>query len=144
MNSNKTILVNDKDNVIYYLPSILFNRKKPIKLLFKLPIIIALLIFGYGYYKPNISFIVFVTFFISALIISILSAPRKLVFDKKGLKYHIFWKIKWSNFIDISYDKNELTIKTKNKKNRIIKMVKQQDFDFVAKYLNKKKKDFNE
>jgi len=144
MNSNKTILANSENKIIYYLPSILFKRRKPFKIVFSLPIIIALIIFGYGYYKPDFSFVLFVVFFISALILSILTAPRKLVFNQEGVQYHIFWKIKWSNFIGFTYNDREITIKTKNNKNWVIKITEKEDFDSITNYLSKKKGVSNE
>jgi len=144
VNLNKTVLENNKSSIIYYLPSILFKRRKPLKIVFSLPIIIALIIFSYGYYKPNFSFVLFVVFFISVLILSILSAPRKLVFNQEGMQYHIFWKMKWSNFIGFSYNDRELTIKTKNNKNKIIKITEKKDFDAITNYLSKKKEAYNE
>ncbi len=136
MNSNKTI--SSKNSIIYYLPSILFKRKKPLKIVFSLPVIIALIIFGYGYYKPTFSFMLFTLIYISILVLSILTAPRKLIFNQEGMQYHIFWKMKWSNFIGFTYEERELTIKSINNKNRIIKIEDKEDFDLIANYLNKK------
>jgi hypothetical protein len=78
------------------------------------------------------------------LLFSILTAPRKLIFNQEGIQYHIFWKVKWSNLIDFTYKNTELTIKTKDNKKRVIKIKEKKDFDLIATYLNKKKEAYNE
>ena len=131
MKTNLTKSTNNDESVFYYIPSIIFNTNKSFKLLFKIPLLIVLVIFAYIYF--NISFIYLSLFLLTILLLSILSAPRKLSFKEKELQYHIFWKIKWSEIIDMSYDKMKITFKLKNGRHMYIKKVSKEDFNVIKK-----------
>ncbi|MCF6297036.1 MAG: hypothetical protein L3J08_03485 [Flavobacteriaceae bacterium] len=135
--TNKTMSTN-KDNNIFNLSSILFNRKKPFRIIFSIPILMALLIFGYLYYIPDFSFILFVVVFISLGAFSFLTAPKKLIFNQKGIQYHVFWKVKWSNFADFTYNDTALTIITKDNKEQIIRIDEKDDIKSIINLLKKK------
>jgi hypothetical protein len=138
MNSKTSFLHSNHNSVKYHLSSYLFNNRKRIKIVFKFPLLIVLLISIYVFFKPNIPFILIALGFFMILSISILSTPRKLDFKNTSLKYHIFWQIKYLDIIDISHTKNTVIFKMKNGNNKIIRNVEKQDFDFIRNQLNQK------
>ncbi|MDR7210565.1 hypothetical protein [Flavobacterium piscis] len=129
----KTIKTNF-DNTICLLPSIIFNNKKTIN-----PFFISLLLIPFFLYsKDNQYFIYFALFALSILVLLFLIAPLKLILSSSGIQYHIFWKIKWSNFKSYTINNGTLTIKSKDGKEKTVKNLDKTISEKVDDFINEK------
>jgi len=120
------------DNTICMLPSIIFNNKtiNP----FLLPL---LLIPFFLYSKYNHSFFHFALLALLLLLLTFLISPRKLILNSSNIQYHIFWKVKWSEFKCYSIDDGILTIETINGKEKIVRNLDAATSEKVENFINK-------
>ena len=120
------------DNTICILPSIIFNNKKTINLFF-LSVIPPFL-----YIKYNYPFIWFVIFQLLILVLVYFLSPLKLILNSSGIQYHIFWKIKWSNFKSYTINNGTLTIKSKDGKEKTVKNLDKTISKKIDDFINEK------
>lgn len=104
------------------------------------PITLFLLIISnIFYFQYEHFYIIVISFFLVSMIINILIlSPKSIVFDNSGIRYHIFWKVKWDNIKKFQLNENTLIIICNNNKKRSIKHIKNKDIDNIKETLNSK------
>lgn len=135
-NSVKSI-IQSNGNITYYLPSILFNNKKPIAGIFSFFLIIIIFSNISSYYSDD-KFLFFLFYFPSSLAVLFLISPRILVLKEDGIQYYCFWKTKWENIKDYDWKKDVLSIQTLDDKVYSVKGVDSNVYDEIVDVINKK------
>ncbi|MEZ0183740.1 PH domain-containing protein [Flavobacterium oncorhynchi] len=130
-NSVKSV-IQSNGNITYYLPSILFNNKKPIAGIFNFFLIIIIFSNSSSYHSDD-KFL-----FSNFLGVLYLLSPRILVLKEDGIQYYSFWKTKWENIKDFDWKKDVLSIQTLNDKVYVVNGIDSNVYNEIVDVMNKK------